>query len=312
MALTNFKAGNYLSGPVVKGSYPALIACMAWSDTDATSGDAVSQGGSSHQRMRLRHDAGDARLVKATTRGSASPFATSTTQWSVDQWHLWVGAFLDDTVREAYLDGGGRGEGSDQLATNAPTSTHIGQRNDGTNPFGAGRAIGWVQLWDISGFSQADREALVARLGTTTGGLYPDPRAVNDDDSEPWTGRLMTLIRAKDRDDLDDLVGANNFTIVEDGGDPLTVFAAEDPPVDDIDDVEPPTPLEVTRHRWRNDDGDEAEATWREAEDTPTTVEVGETVRLRTQIQATGDVGETSMELRFRKKGTADPWEPVQ
>ena len=69
--------------------------------------------------------------------------------------------------------------------------------------------------------------------------------------------------------------------------------------------------LEVTRTRWRNDDGNEAEATWREAEGTPTTVEVGETVRLRTQIQATGDVGETSVEMRWRKKGTADPWEPV-
>jgi hypothetical protein len=70
--------------------------------------------------------------------------------------------------------------------------------------------------------------------------------------------------------------------------------------------------LEVTRTRWRNDDGDEATATYREDEDTPTTAQVDETVRLRAQIQATGDVGETAAELRWRKKGTEDPWEPVQ
>jgi hypothetical protein len=68
--------------------------------------------------------------------------------------------------------------------------------------------------------------------------------------------------------------------------------------------AEDPSGTSVTRTRWRNDDGDEETATWREAEDTPTQAQVGETVRLRAQIQAVGDVGEVAAELRWREKET--------
>jgi hypothetical protein len=133
-------------------------------------------------------------------------------------------------------------------------------------------------------------------------------------------GRLMTdgnqQLTSEDWTNAGDILAAS--LVVDEVWDPGDVDRRFLPSVDEIggrllegiSDAEVGA-LEVTRTRWRNDDGDEANATWREAEDAPTTAEVGETVRLRAQLQATGVAGETSVELRVRKKGTADPWEPV-
>lgn len=67
-------------------------------------------------------------------------------------------------------------------------------------------------------------------------------------------------------------------------------------------------------YRWRDDDGSESAATWREAQDTTTTVNIGETVRLRVLSANTGNVTPPSATatLQWRRQGDADSfWEDV-
>lgn len=63
-------------------------------------------------------------------------------------------------------------------------------------------------------------------------------------------------------------------------------------------------------YRFRFDDGDEANATWRENQDTLTEEDKGKNVRLRTLVDITGDPPAKQVTLQYRKVGDAE-WKTV-
>ncbi len=69
--------------------------------------------------------------------------------------------------------------------------------------------------------------------------------------------------------------------------------------------------LDQLRTRWRNDDDDEAAATWLAAENVPITRGKNLNTRLRNQLAATGDPDPEAFNLEYREKGSGDPWRKV-
>lgn len=57
--------------------------------------------------------------------------------------------------------------------------------------------------------------------------------------------------------------------------------------------------------RWRNDDGTEAAATWKAAQDTTVTLAPGDKARLRFVVNTTGDTPSSQYKLQYRKVGAA-------
>lgn len=68
--------------------------------------------------------------------------------------------------------------------------------------------------------------------------------------------------------------------------------------------------LDQEGFRWRNDDGSEATATWKAAQDTNVTVNPDETARLRFIVNATGDPANAQYKLQYRKVGAAS-WRDI-
>lgn len=64
--------------------------------------------------------------------------------------------------------------------------------------------------------------------------------------------------------------------------------------------------------RWRNDDGTESTATWAAAQDTAVTKPVGQNMRVRFVVNATGDPSAAQYQIEWHKVGSADPWRKVK
>lgn len=71
-----------------------------------------------------------------------------------------------------------------------------------------------------------------------------------------------------------------------------------------------PASLEQEGYRFRNDDGSEAAATWKAAQDTDVTLTPDSPARLRGIANATGDVASKQLQLEYRKVGTST-WNKV-
>lgn len=69
---------------------------------------------------------------------------------------------------------------------------------------------------------------------------------------------------------------------------------------------------ELSHYRFRENDGDEDGATWAAAEDKPHHVAPGDTFRLRTQLDYTGDPGSHARTLQYKlAEDSDDLWETV-
>lgn len=62
--------------------------------------------------------------------------------------------------------------------------------------------------------------------------------------------------------------------------------------------------LTQSRSQWRNDDGSETTATWAAAENANITAAVAQALRLRVQVQGTGDPASAAYTLRYQKNGS--------
>jgi hypothetical protein len=68
--------------------------------------------------------------------------------------------------------------------------------------------------------------------------------------------------------------------------------------------------LDQEGFRFRNDDGDEAGATWKEAQDTNLTAAKSVNTRLRVILDATGDPATAQYQLEYRRSGQL--WRKVE
>lgn len=69
--------------------------------------------------------------------------------------------------------------------------------------------------------------------------------------------------------------------------------------------------LDLSAYRWRDDDGNEAAASWLAAENTSVSRAQEQNTRLRVQIDADGDPGSRQYKLQYRKVGN-DEWIDVE
>lgn len=103
----------------------------------------------------------------------------------------------------------------------------------------------------------------------------------------------------------------NGRTLTEAG----TLTYAPGPPVawgEHALDVWPEVfPLEQSAFRFRNNDGDEAAATWRQSENVDDTAAPDEALRLRMQIAAMLNGGSRAFKWQHRKAGAAD-WRDIE
>ncbi len=66
------------------------------------------------------------------------------------------------------------------------------------------------------------------------------------------------------------------------------------------------TAWEQEGYRWRNDDDNEADATWRQSQDVVDTVDKTTNIRLRTLLDATGDPGTLTRTLQYKRDDEGD------
>jgi hypothetical protein len=64
--------------------------------------------------------------------------------------------------------------------------------------------------------------------------------------------------------------------------------------------------LEQEGYRWRNDDGSESGASWRQSQDTSDTVAKNTNIRLRALLNATGDPAAATYQLEYKESGDPD------
>ena len=70
--------------------------------------------------------------------------------------------------------------------------------------------------------------------------------------------------------------------------------------------------LEQEGYRFRDDDGSESAATWRQNQDTVDTADIGEKIRLRVLINGSEDTDATQYELQYREKSASGGWRSVK
>jgi hypothetical protein len=59
-------------------------------------------------------------------------------------------------------------------------------------------------------------------------------------------------------------------------------------------------------YRWRNDDNDEADATWRQSQDVDDSVNKSTNIRLRVLVNTTGDAASEQYQLEYKENGDPD------
>ncbi len=127
-------------------------------------------------------------------------------------WEHVAASFLSASSRSIYHQGVLGVTNTTAKTQNAFGYTKLGALPDDTNAY-TNKCAAELSRWDISGFSQANCDALAARLATLSGGDIVDPRIVNAEVGEVWEGRLIRYWKFETNADLADyLESENDFT----------------------------------------------------------------------------------------------------
>jgi hypothetical protein len=237
--LTGWSTSNFLSvaAAIVTDGSPFGISAWAHDGDDWIAGSIAVSGntaaGTNHAH-RLTTDDGGTRILSANARTvSGGPVvALAADAFAANTWFHGFAAFVAINLREARLNGGSLGTNTNNRDPDAPDIFTIGSRNGGGTPWTAAGGICSVSLWDLTDFDETERTALAAELATLDEGVAPDPRDVDAQVGQPWSGMLLAYWRLADSTDLDDLVGANDLTM----NGTLTTFGTASP-VGDADEA---------------------------------------------------------------------------
>jgi hypothetical protein len=234
--LTGWSTSNFLSvaAAIVTDGSPFGISAWAHDGDDWVAGSIAISGtaGTGNQAHRLTTDDGGTRIVSANARTTASGAALAASAFTANAWFHGFGAYVSNLLREARLNGADLGTHTLNRDPNAPDIFTVGSRDGGGTPWTAAGGICSVSLWDLTGFDETDRTALAAELATLVEGVAPDPRDVDAQVGQPWSGMLLAYWRLADSTDLGDLVGANDLTM----NGTLTTFGTASP-VGDADEA---------------------------------------------------------------------------
>ena len=189
-------ATNYLQvGSAAGATRPFLD--HAWSSQSSLAvGCAITSGenaaSSTNNSYILGYNA-SLGAVLGRVRDTANASINAVNVISAATWSPIAAAFISDTLTEAWANADTVNKGTLSHVSRSPTgvgTTRIGAWWDGTL---SSSANSWAEIsrWDITGFTEANRNALVERLGTLVGSEVPNALSVNEDAAQPWTGKLV-------------------------------------------------------------------------------------------------------------------------
>lgn len=122
----------------------------------------------------------------------------------------------------------------------------------------------------------------------------------NDDEAGILLMSVKSVADTGDVIDLDVMTDSASYFQFEDIS--LVAFSVQ---------LAPDPAYEQEGYRWRDDDGDEADATWLEAQDTDITALSEATTRLRVLIDSADDPGTVGFKLQYRVADSSDEWVDV-
>lgn len=256
---------------------------------------AVSDG-TSNNRDFLKTDGTTATLLNLQSSiGGVNTAVVGTTTLVVDTWyHLAIIRTANNSLL-LYLNGALEITNSRNIADRAlPVDIYIGADHGGTNPLN-----GWITNLKIWASALSVNQILTERRSIrpqTTPSMYG------------WWPTIKGSTRALD-------FSGNGRTWTENG----TIAEQDNPPT--AWNGATPTLLRTSAiilprfdlegYRFRNDDGSETTATWRQAQDTPDSIARSTGFRLRTLVNVSFDPAASNLRLEYRKPDSLD-WRKVQ
>jgi len=132
-------------------------------------------------------------------QGVSQRVADTSTSFSANTWHHACGVFSADDARAVYLDGGGKGTGSDSRTVGTPVSTEIGYVEFFGGILGK---VAHVAVWNV-----ALNDAEVALLAKRVSPLIVRPNALVN--YWPLTRMDLDVMAG---DDLSNYYGTSSFT----------------------------------------------------------------------------------------------------
>ena len=148
------------------GGYPFSMACWFVSEAGQSGQDTLISLGDSAATahiwaLAVNTVGGD--YIRANQKGSANSSAQSTTTFTDDTWHHAACAFVGNTERHVWLDGGGHHESVLSCSTNTPDETYIAKQVGlaANNPMDGN--IAEVAIW--AGYELTTADTLVLAAG---------------------------------------------------------------------------------------------------------------------------------------------------
>lgn len=196
MGLTGWSSANYLSRVTATfGPYPHYVSIWGTisGTTAGTVRTAVQPGTTAtHRRSQTRvvEDplSGDRKTRAGVQDAAGFSQALSGGGYPADgSWFHFSGAYVSTTLREARWGGANLGTNTVSRNPDAADRIFIGRRTDGTGEeWKSTDGLAEVSYWDITGFTEANRTSLDSKLAAGE-----NPRNVNAEASQPWTGKLV-------------------------------------------------------------------------------------------------------------------------
>lgn len=191
MALTGWGVNDYLeaSPALWPGSEPFGISIWHYvpTGTDPTGRAIISQGQDGGDQNVRYLNWGASNSNRVLIREVNTSAGVSALPYSFDAWNHVSGAYVSTTLREVWINGGGKGTDTTSQNPSAPDITLIGKL-PGPIVQEAPATVGLasISIWDLTGFTEANRDAWAAECASGA-----NPNTMNGDVGQPWEGALV-------------------------------------------------------------------------------------------------------------------------
>lgn len=234
MALTGWSSANYLSRDEDIQALPYFVS--AWIKTPQgvvhktifTKG-LIANWGSNANSTRVLAANDNTRIWVAEYDDAGNPVGNAqvAAAYANDTWEHVSAAFISTVLREV-RDAAQFNSNATSATLTTPTRSSVGRDQAGTRPFGNTDGLAEVSIWDVTGFTQTDRDNLDSQLRTLVGGTSAlNPLVIDAQSAVAWTGKLVAYWPLITSTDLADKKSTHNLTMQG----TITNYATH-PPVD--------------------------------------------------------------------------------
>ncbi len=248
MGLTGWSTANFLrrAAAVVTG-YPVMIS--NWGFRDFTANGAYTLAAADLSTTTLQRFAYTRLVIVPAVVAQIIQYdGTVLTQaddggtFPTSAWAHFSGCAISTTEREIRLMGGNFGTNATSCAPAAPDQFLIG-KNQADEAWGNTAGLAEVSVWNLTGFTLANRTSLDTKLAAGE-----NPLTITAEAAQPWTGRLIAYWPLTNTTTMTSDASGNGHTLTANGT--LTNFASHPP-------VTPAGPAVYVQsaYRWRLNNG---------------------------------------------------------